>query len=272
MSNSQESLSREQNDTSAATPGKTLRRLREEAELSVEAVSEATKISVTNIRAIEEETYEKLPAETFVRGLVTLYGNFLGIDGSRAAAEFLAKREKNDPAAGRQTRLKKTIYSSSLSPRKLAEPSHISSASIALSLLVIIIVSFTAFSLYTSWNPLAFLSQQTENMQTSMQGIFSSTPEQEAALATTDEQLSYTLSVHFLKDSEVVVKVDDLEPVRQAFKGGEIAHWSARNTLQVTFDKPEAATLTLNDNPLAFPEPNGNQLPTLQLPGDLLDQ
>jgi len=272
MSNSQESLSREQQETSAATPGKTLRSLREEADLSVEAVSEATKISVTNIRAIEEETYEKLPADTFVRGLVTLYGNFLGTNGSRAATEFLAEREKTDPAAGRQTRLKKTVYSSSLSPRKLAEPSHISSATIALILLVVIIISFTGFCLYTSWNPFAFLSEQTENMQTSMQGIFSSTPEQETTLATIDEQVSYTLSAHFLKDSEVVVKVDDLEPIQQTFKEGEIAHWSARDSLEVTFDKPEAATLTLNDKALAFPASMDNQLPTLQLPGDLLGQ
>lgn len=272
MSNNQDSLSRDRKEAPATTPGNTLLRLRREADLSVEAVSEATKISVTNIRAIEGENYERLPADTFVRGLVTLYGNFLGIDGPKIAAEFLAEREKNDPTAGRQSRVKKPIYSSSLSPRKLAEPSHISSATIALSLLVVIILSFTGFSLYTSWNPFAFLSQQGENMQTSMQGIFGGSEPQETEIEATDEQLSYTLSAHFLQDSEVVVKIDDLDPIRQTFTDGEIAHWSARDSLQVTFDKPEAATLTLNDSPLAFPEPNGNQLPTLQLPSDLLDQ
>ncbi len=272
MSSNQEPLSGKQEETQAMTPGNALRRLRREADLSVEAVAEATKISVTNIRAIEGEQYERLPADTFVRGLVTLYGNFLGIDGPGVAAEFLAEREKNDPGAGRQARAKKTIYSSSLSPRKLAEPSHVSSATIALFLLVIIIVSFTGFCLYTSWNPFAFLSQQTENMQTSMQGIFGGTAEQDTALATTDEQISYTLSAHFLRDSEVVIKIDDLDPIQQTFKDGEIAHWSARDSLEVTFGKPEAATLTLNGHPLAFPEPNGNQLPSLQLPTDLLDQ
>ncbi|MCF6186001.1 MAG: helix-turn-helix domain-containing protein [Desulfobulbaceae bacterium] len=272
MSNSQDPLSRDREETPATTPANTLRRLRREADLSVEAVCEATKISVTNVRAIEGENYERLPADTFVRGLVTLYGNFLGIDGPKIAAEFLAEREKNDPTAGRQARMKKPIYSSSLSPRKLAEPSHISSATIALILLVVIILSFTGFSLYTSWNPFAFLSQQGENMQTSMQGIFNSGTPQETGVEATDEQRSYTLSAHFLQDSEVMVKIDDLDPIRQTFTDGEIAHWSARDSLQVTFDKPEAATLTLNDSPLAFPEPNGNQLPTLQLPSDLLDQ
>ena len=105
-----------------------------------------------------------------------------------------------------------------------------------------------------------------------MQGIFNSDAPQETAVEASDEQLSYTLSAHFLQDSEVMVKIDDLDPIRQTFTDGEIAHWSARESLQVTFDKPDAATLTLNDSPLAFPEPNGNQLPTLQLPSDLLDQ
>lgn len=179
MSRNEEELTKTQEYTPTSTPGNTLREVRKERGLSLEVVSEATKISINNIRAIEEEAYEKLPADTFVRGLVTLYGNFLTLDGSKIAAEFLVGRENNTTSGTKRIRAKKHIHSSSLAPKKLAEPAHISSATIALILLMVIILSFTGFCLYTSWNPLAFLSRQTESIQTSMQGIFSNDHQQE---------------------------------------------------------------------------------------------
>jgi len=285
MSNSEEHLSNEKKGAPAMSPGSYLRQIRKEKDLSVEVVSEATKISIKNIRAIEEENYEELPADTFVRGLVTLYCNFLALDGSKIAAEFLAGRESSTPAAGRRIRVKKHLHSSSLAPKKLAEPAHISSATIALILLAIIILSFTGFCLYTSWNPLSFLSQQTENIQTSMHEVFGhdepgETDAESTTLPTdavsekaaTEQQLSYDLSAFFLQDSNVEIRIDNQKPIQETFKNGERADWNATNSLQVVFDKPEAAILKLNDMPLPFPEPKDDQLPTLLLPDDLLDQ
>lgn len=306
MSNSEEHPIQEQEDTHPATPGKYLRQVRKGKDLSVEVVAEATKISISNIRAIEEEAYEKLPADTFVRGLITLYCNFLGIDSAKIAAEFLAKREGTSPATRRQGRIKEESQSSSLTAKKFAEPSHISSATIALALLAVIALSVTGLSLYTSWNPFAFLPQKTENMQTSMQGIFNSNKEQETdaktttpppheqqkqpwtadvvtekqaagialnpQAAVTGQQFSYNLSALFLQDSEVTIRIDGQNPVRKTFKNGEMASWRATQSLQIVFDKPGAATLTLNDAALPFPVPESNQPPTLLLPDDILDQ
>jgi cytoskeletal protein RodZ len=182
MSKNEEDLTNAQKYTPANTPGNTLREIRKEKGLSVEVVAEATKISTKNIHAIEEEAYEKLPADTFVRGLVTLYGNFLTLDGSKIAAEFLTGRDNNMTPGSRRVRIKKHIHSSSLSPKKLAEPSNISSATIALFLLALIILSFTGFCLYTSWNPLSFLSSQTESIQTSMQEVFGGSNQEEQSI------------------------------------------------------------------------------------------
>jgi cytoskeletal protein RodZ len=95
------SFSQEQ-DTQA-TPGGYLRRVRRERSLSIEEVSEATKISKKNIRAIETAAFEQLPADTFVRGLVTIYGNHLGLDGGKIAADFLQARKKLSSADVRRT-------------------------------------------------------------------------------------------------------------------------------------------------------------------------
>jgi cytoskeletal protein RodZ len=285
MSTSEEHFSNEKKDVDAMSPGQYLQQIRKEKDLSIEVVSEATKISIKNIHAIEEENYEALPADTFVRGLVNLYCNFLGLDGLQIAADFLAERENNTPAAGRRVRVKKHLHSSSLAPKKLAEPAHISSATIALILLAIIILSFTGFCLYTSWNPLSFLSQQTENLQTSMNEVFGHNEQEETEAENTTistqtalrnpavaQQLSYALSAFFLQDCTVEIRTDNQSPIRKTFKNGEMAEWHATHSLQVIFDKPEAAILKLNDTPLSFPEPEANQRPTLLLPDDLLDQ
>jgi cytoskeletal protein RodZ len=305
MSSSNKRLSRKQVDESKTTPGQQLRRLRMEKDISVEVVAEATKISINNIHAIEESAFEKLPADTFVRGLVTLYGNFLGINGREIATEFLKERKKINPGTRRNNLATRKISSSALSPKKLAEPAHISSATVALLLLMIIVLSFTGFCLYTSWNPVAFLSRQTNNMQASIQKIFNGNEQQktdtDAAIPleeqkepnkttnkneeilpaaslkgpqndATQSQFPYRLTAHFIQDSGVVVTIDNQEPIRKKYSTGEVVNWSATKRLKIVFDAPEAATLILNNAPLTFPSSQNKQPPTLQLPDDLLDQ
>jgi len=262
----------EQEATPNHSPGEQLRRLRQEKDLSIEVVSEATKISLSNIRAIEEEDYDGLPVDTFTKGLVTLYGNFLGLDGAKIAAEFLARRDEKNPGGRLGGRSKKNINSASLTPKKLAEPAHISSATIALILLAFIVITFTGFCLYTSWNPFAFLSHQAENIPASMREIFSSAPAQPDTEGAEKTNARYALSALFLKDCAVTSTVDDQEAIHKTFHKNETGHWRAQNSLTIVFDQQDAAALSLNDSALDFPRPQGKQPPTLALPADLLDQ
>ena len=144
-------------DTLDVTSGAHLRLIREQKKLSIQEVSEKTHISRSNLNAIEEENYDQLPADTFIRGLVTIYGNFLGINGAETAKLFLQERDQQQPR-GKKNRPGKS--GRSLTPKKLAEPAHISSATIAGILLVLIVVSLTSFCLYTGWNPFSYFLEQ----------------------------------------------------------------------------------------------------------------
>ena len=147
-------------DVQDSTIGVQLQLLREQKGLSIQEVSDETRISSSNLKAIEGEYFDQLPADTFIRGLITIYGNFLGIDGVEAARIFLQERDQSQPRGRRNWPGK---ASDSLSPKKLAEPSHVSSATIATILLLLIVVSFTTFCLYTGWNPFAyFLNKGTQ--------------------------------------------------------------------------------------------------------------
>ncbi|HHL32856.1 MAG TPA: helix-turn-helix domain-containing protein [Desulfobulbaceae bacterium] len=288
------------------SPGHYLLKLRREKQLSVEEVSEATKISIKNIRAIEQASFDLLPADTFVRGLVTLYGNYLGIDGRKIAAELLAERKKHSTGSRPQNLAMKTIPPSTLAPKKLAEPSHISSATVALLLFAAIVISFTGFCLYTSWNPFAFLSKQTSSMQVSIQKMFGGDEAQqqqtagqntptntdtgggedtisggspqagvrtESDIFSADEQAEYPyrLTAHFIEDCTVTVSVDGTEPIKKRYTSGQTEHWQARQELKITFDTPKSATLSLNDAPLSFPISEDGRPPSLLLPDDVFD-
>jgi curved DNA-binding protein CbpA len=60
--------------------GATLRAVRERAGLSLEDVGEQTRIAVRFLSAIEEETFDRLPSATFVRGYVREIAAILGLD------------------------------------------------------------------------------------------------------------------------------------------------------------------------------------------------
>jgi cytoskeletal protein RodZ len=65
------------------TVGEILRTAREARKLSVEQVNRETKISVQTIRALEEDDFGAFPSETYVKGFVRTYAEFLGLDGNR---------------------------------------------------------------------------------------------------------------------------------------------------------------------------------------------
>ena len=273
------------------SPGQYLRSLRHEKNLSIEMVTEATKITGKNIRAIEGSLFEQLPADTFVRGLVTLYGNFLDIDGSKVAAEFLAERKQHATGSRPQNLTMKTIPPSTLAPKKLAEPSHVSSATVALVLLAAIILSFSGFCFYTSWNPFAFLSKQTSTMQASIQRMIAgdkapetnidgartipetreSTTAHQVIPADKTDDYPYRLSAHFLRDCTATVSIDGQKPIIKKYTSGQVAHWAAQQQLKITFDTSKAATLSLNNAPLSFPNAKNDRPPSLLLPDDVFD-
>ena len=65
---------------SKETVGEYLKREREIRQISIQDVAEGTKISLASLRLIEENRFDELPAEVFVRGFVRNYAKYIGID------------------------------------------------------------------------------------------------------------------------------------------------------------------------------------------------
>ena len=61
--------------------GNSLREARLRQRLDFRQVEQATKIRSRYLRALEEEDFDALPAETYVRGFLRTYAEALGLDG-----------------------------------------------------------------------------------------------------------------------------------------------------------------------------------------------
>ncbi|PIE57128.1 MAG: hypothetical protein CSA34_00495 [Desulfobulbus propionicus] len=245
--------------------GVRLKKRREEKGLTVADVVEATRISATNVRALEAQDYTALPADTFIRGYLQLYAKLLELDEQELITAFLDDESRAEPGYQRG----KNLNNPMLSPKKMAEPTHISSASVASILLVLIVVSFTAFCLYNSWNPFAFLTGSSEDPQGVVSETFD-TGENKGG----DEPVkltTYLLTAQFNRAVTVTITLDDLQPSQIEYSAGDTASWTALKHMQVEFDREDAATLTINGSPLSFPGRQDGRL-IIRLPEDLPPQ
>jgi Helix-turn-helix domain len=68
--------------------GNSLREARVRQGLDFPQAELATKIRAKYLRALEEEQFDALPAETYVRGFLRTYADFLGLDGQLYVDEF----------------------------------------------------------------------------------------------------------------------------------------------------------------------------------------
>jgi cytoskeleton protein RodZ len=68
--------------------GKFLQQERARKNITLEAVSQVTRISVRNLEAIESDDFVSLPAPIFIRGFLKVYGSFLGLNPDKVIALY----------------------------------------------------------------------------------------------------------------------------------------------------------------------------------------
>ncbi len=71
--------------------GNSLREARLRQSLEFSDVERVTKVRPKYLRALEEEQFETLPAQTYVKGFLRTYAEFLGLDGQLYVDEYNAR-------------------------------------------------------------------------------------------------------------------------------------------------------------------------------------
>jgi cytoskeleton protein RodZ len=88
--------------------GNSLREARRRQQLELGEVELATKIRARYLRALEEETFDLLPAQTYVKGFLRTYADYLGLDGQLYVDEYnsrygVGEEEQREPVVARRS-------------------------------------------------------------------------------------------------------------------------------------------------------------------------
>jgi len=73
--------------------GAALRRIRDARGLGLEEVAASTKIGQTNLRLIESNAYDRLPAQVYLRGYLLAYARCLQLDPAAVASSYLERAQ-----------------------------------------------------------------------------------------------------------------------------------------------------------------------------------
>lgn len=71
--------------------GSVIRVLREQRNLSLQAVADITKISSRHLQHIEEEAYSRLPARPYLRGFLAQYAKALGYEPEKLVNDYMRR-------------------------------------------------------------------------------------------------------------------------------------------------------------------------------------
>jgi hypothetical protein len=86
--------------------GNSLREARTRRQIDFTQAELATKIRARYLRALEEERFEQLPSQTYVKGFLRTYADYLGLDGQLYVDEFnsrFATGDDRDPGPRRSS-------------------------------------------------------------------------------------------------------------------------------------------------------------------------
>jgi hypothetical protein len=90
--------------------GTSLKEARLRKGLDLAAAAEATKIRSRHLQALEDEQFDVLPGQTYVRGFLKTYADFLGLDGQLYVDEYSSRfwvSEDGGPRTPRKVRVRR---------------------------------------------------------------------------------------------------------------------------------------------------------------------
>lgn len=99
------------------TVGEILRAAREDKKLTVEQVNKETRISVQTVRSLERDDFGAFPSETYLKGFLRNYADFLGLDGNALWA-MVGTRDRSG-AAGPSWEIEGALKEEKLGPPRI---------------------------------------------------------------------------------------------------------------------------------------------------------
>jgi cytoskeletal protein RodZ len=224
--------------------GEFLRRERELRHISLDDVAERTKISRRYLEAIEEEQYDRLPGETFVRGFIRSYAQSVGLDPDDTLLIYNHSGMVHHLAPARTERL---------SPARRAWNERVLLGLLVAGVLIVGGVLVSAVGLLDRPNLLHWASS----------------PGPETA-NTLSAGAPLMLTVTANSDTWLRVTIDEQESQDLVLRGGQSTKWIGRERFILSIGNARATRLRLNGRELTIPQPTPSFLRQYTISRDML--
>jgi Helix-turn-helix domain/RodZ C-terminal domain len=224
--------------------GEFLRRERELRQISLDDVAKRTKISRRYLEAIEEERYDRLPGETFVRGFIRSYAQSVGLDPEDTLLIYNHSRLVHEVAPPRTERL---------SPDRRAWHERFLLWLLVAGVVVVGGVLVSAVGLLDRSNPLRWASP----------------PRPETAnILSPGAPLILTVTAD--SDTWLLVTIDERESQDVLLRAGQSTKWIGRERFVLSIGNARATRLRLNGRELTIPQPTQSILRQYIISRDML--
>jgi cytoskeletal protein RodZ len=115
-----------------ASFGESLKRERELREITLRQISEATKINLRYLEALEQNRFDALPGGLFNKGFIRAYAKYIGIDGEAMVDSYLQELKSRQPGSAAATaRAPSNLHRPQEIPHRRAAPATERAAAIS---------------------------------------------------------------------------------------------------------------------------------------------
>ncbi len=270
--------------------GEYLKRERELRGVTLEEIAKASNISKTYLNSLENDDFENLPAEVFIKGFIRCYAENTGMDGSEAVLaynSFIANKRISQPASEISTETPiesnvKTpffmtivilVVASSLMVfyyvKKNSEikPSFASEEKISQRVDEIVVEESKSNADIVPDSDIIeekdLIGPKEIQPQPQEEGISDNLnlpppTDKEEVTETKKVMDSLTLSVEATENAWLSLAIDDAEIKEALLKAGETATWKAKEKFVVTLGNVTGTHLKLNDEDIILPNASSN--------------
>jgi transcriptional regulator with XRE-family HTH domain len=224
--------------------GEFLRRERELRHVSLDDVAERTKISRRYLEAIEDERYDRLPGETFVRGFIRSYAQSIGLDPEDTLLIY------NQSRLGQEV---PTLRTERSSPARRAWNERSLLWLLVAGVMIVggVLVSVVGFLEGPSL-------------------LHWASPPPRGTTNTPPTGVPLILSVIADSDTWLRVTIDDQESQDMLLSAGQSTKWIARERFTLSIGNARATRLKLNGHDLIIPQPAQSILRHYTISRDML--
>ncbi|MCJ7581641.1 MAG: DUF4115 domain-containing protein [Candidatus Aminicenantes bacterium] len=214
--------------------GTELKRERELRGITLQEISDATKINIRYLRDLEEDRLENLPGTFFLKGIIRSFAKYIGLDENTILNTYYESELHREPDPEKEEKTQKTQYTLPIKVKRM-----LTSISLFLALMAVL----TLIYIFFYQKPKARQVEETASTQTIQESKPIPAPESPVL----EEEKELVLDLTFLMETWIQIYADG-ELVLEGIKlEGEKVHVIAKEELLIHTGNAGGISVTLNN-------------------------